>query len=76
MNAEKYTITNLTRYLNKIPDIIIRYADFHRLFHTDRSPRLLTVYAIKAADKTVYTDYDGMINANDSYGAETEDSVL
>lgn len=24
MNAEKYTITNLTRYLNKIPDILIR----------------------------------------------------
>ena len=76
MNAEKYTITNLTRYLNKIPDILIHYADFRRLFHTDRSPRLLTVRAIKAADKAVYIDYDGMINVNDSYRAETENSVL
>ena len=76
MNAEKYTITNLTRYLNKIPDILIRYADFRRLFHTDRSPRLLIVYAIRAANKAVYIDYDGMINVNDSYKAEAEDSVL
>lgn len=76
MNAEKYTITNLTRYLNKIPDILIRYADFRPLFHTDRSPRLLTVYAIRAADKAVYIDYDEMINVNDSYRAEAKDSVL
>ena len=76
MNAEKYTITNLTRYLNKIPDILIRYTNFRRLFHTDRSPRLLTVYAIRASDKTIYTDCDGIPRINDSYKNEAEDSVL
>lgn len=76
MNAEKYTITDLTRYLNKIPDIIIRYADFRHLFHTNRSPKSLTVCAIRAVDKAVYTDYDGTLHLDDAYMDEAEDSLL